>query len=894
MKTKRFFVLPFLFACLLGFSQDRNATTVNSNWQFFQGEDSAKMGNQNKWTSISIPHTWNANDVMDEQSGYYRGVGWYKKTIYLPKAWSQKEVYLYFEGVGQVAEVFINGKSVGKHIGSYNAFSFDISPYLNFSVDNTLNELVVRVDNSHNENIPPLAADFTFYGGIYRDVNLIAVNKVHFDCDNYASTGIFIQTPLVNETKAVLNIKGAFVNGSNAKRNILISQQIFDAEGNLYAEQKKVYNANAGQKLEFEQEWNNLKGMHLWSIEDPYLYRVVSTISDAGTKEKLDQISNPLGFRWYQFDANKGFSLNGKPIKLIGASRHQDFKGLGNALSDDMHVQDVLLLKQMGGNFLRIAHYPQDPTILEVCDRLGILTSVETPIVNRITETEEFSKNAKQMHLEMIRQNYNHPSLIMWTYMNEVLLMPRFNKGSEQQEKYFTAVAKLARALEDITHGEDSIRYTMIPNHGAWDLYNKVGLTKIPKLVGWNLYQGWYSGTLEDFGKFLDKHHAELPDKPLLITEYGSDADIRLHSFKPERFDKTVEYTTLFHQAYLKDMLSRPFVAAAMIWNLAEFNSEQRAETTPHINAKGLLTFDRKPKDSYRFYQANLLKTPYLQIGSKEWDKRTGFAISAKNLSSVQPVTVFSNQQKVTISLNGKEIGTVATAQGMAKMDIPFVNGVNELTASSNENGVQVLDHVTIQFQLLSQDLKNAKLPFQSMNISLGDKRYFFDAVAGQTWIPEQEYQPGSWGYIGGQIFTMKGSTRTGYGTTKHSIGSDLDPIFQTQRTGIQQFKMDLPNGTYDLSLLFAELLSPTKANELVYNLGNAAPPEEFKERSFNVLINGQEILSGFGNNNYLEPLHAITTKHRILVSNNEGITIDFKALVGDAVLNGIQVRKVY
>jgi len=379
-----------------------------------------------------------------------------------------------------------------------------------------------------------------------------------------------------------------------------------------------------------------------------------------------------------------------------------------------------------------------------------------------------------------------------------------------------------------------------------------------------------------------------------LITEYGSDADFRLHSFKPERFDKTVEYTTLFHQAYLKDMLSRPFVAAAMIWNLAEFNSEQRAETTPHINAKGLLTFDRKPKDSYRFYQANLLKTPYLQIGSKEWDKRTGFAISAKNLSSVQPVTVFSNQQKVTISLNGKEIERVATAQGMAKMDIPFVNGVNELTASSNENGVQVLDHVTIQFQLLSQDLKNAKLPFQSMNISLGDKRYFFDAVAGQTWIPEQEYQPGSWGYIGGQIFTMKGSTRTGYGTTKHSIGSDLDPIFQTQRTGIQQFKMDLPNGTYDLSLLFAELLSPTKANELVYNLGNAAPPEEFKERSFNVLINGQEILSGFGNNNYLEPLHAITTKHRILVSNNEGITIDFKALVGEAVLNGIQVRKVY
>jgi len=244
--------------------------------------------------------------------------------------------------------------------------------------------------------------------------------------------------------------------------------------------------------------------------------------------------------------------------------------------------------------------------------------------------------------------------------------------------------------------------------------------------------------------------------------------------------------------------------------------------------------------------------------------------------------------------LNGKEIGTAATNQGIANFEVPFVNGINELTASSSENAVQILDHVTIDFQLLSQDLKNAKLPFQYMNISLGDKRYFFDEKSGQSWMPEQEYQPGSWGYVGGQVFTIKGSTRTGYGTNKHLIGTNMDPIFQTQRTGIQQFKMDLPDGTYELSLLFAELLSPVKASELVYNLGNSAPPEAFKERSFNVLLNGQEILSSFGNGNYLEPLHAITTKHRIVVSNGQGITLDFKALVGEPILNGVQVRRVY
>ena len=606
----------------------------------------------------------------------------------------------------------------------------------------------MKVNNSHNENIAPLSADFTFYGGIYRDVYLKAINKVHFDADNHASSGIFITTPSVTNNNATVNIKGAFVNESNSKRNIVVSQKIYDVTGKLIAEQKSAFKTNPGQKVDFVQDFKNIKGQHLWSIEDPYLYRLVSTITDAATNQKLDEVTNPLGFRWFAFDADKGFFLNGKAVKLIGASRHQDYKGLGNALPDEMHVRDVELLKQMGGNFLRIAHYPQDPTILETCDRLGILTSVETPIVNRITETEEFSNNAKQMHLEMIRQNYNHPSLIMWTYMNEVLLMPRYERGSEKQETYFKAIAKLAQELEDLTRKEDTIRYSMIPNHGAWELYNRVGLTKIPKLVGWNLYLGWYNGTMEDFGKFLDMHHKELPDKPLIIAEYGSDADSRLHSFNPVRFDKTIEYTTDFHQVYLKDMMDRPFVAAGIIWNLAEFNSEQRAETTPHINAKGLLTWDRKPKDGYRFYQANLLHTPYIQIGSKDWNVRTGFATSENELICQQPVAVFSNGKAVTLILNGKDVGTSETVQGIAKFNVPFVNGINRVVAKTTVNGNAVTDQADIRFNLLSQNLRSQKLPFTEMNISLGDYRFFYDEKTAQTWIPEQAYKPGTWGYI--------------------------------------------------------------------------------------------------------------------------------------------------
>jgi beta-galactosidase len=891
---KIFIGLSFLFILFSANAQDRISSSINSNWQFCKG-DTSKATSSKKWSLVSIPHTWNSEDVSDEEPGYYRGEGWYKKSIMIPTSWKEKEVYLYFEGVGQVAEVYLNGKFVGKHIGSYNAFTFPITHYLNYESEaKGNNEILIKVDNSHDENIPPLSADFTFYGGIYRDVYVKAINKIHFDADNYASSGIFITTPVVNSNNAIVNIKGSLINKTESKRKLIISNKIYTNDGKLFSEQNNSYVLNSGQKTEFQQAIKNIKDPHLWSLDDPYLYRVVSTIYDAANNQKLDEIVNPIGFRWFSFDAEKGFFLNGKSIKLIGASRHQDYKGLGNALSDAMHVQDVELLKEMGGNFLRIAHYPQDPAIIEACDRLGILTSVETPIVNRITESEAFAMNAKEMHTEMIRQYYNHPSLIIWTYMNEVLLMPRYAKGSEQQENYFKAVTNLAQELENITHQEDSIRYTMIPNHGAFELYNKVGLTKIPKLVGWNLYQGWYSGTLQDFGKFLDNHHKELPNKPVLVAEYGSDADIRIHNFKPERFDKSIEYTTQLHLSYLKDIQKRPFVAAGIIWNLAEFNSEQRIETTPHINAKGLLTWDRKPKDSYRFYQSNLLKIPYLQIGSKEWNKRTGFAISDTAQICIQPITIFTNQNKVTLKLNGKNIGTKETNQGIVNFEVPFINGWNEISVSSNENGIEISDNVNIQFNMLTQNLQNKEIPFTSMNISMGDKRFFFDDKTGQTWIPEQPYKTGSWGYIGGELFTVKGSTRTGYGTTKDIIGTELEPIYQTQRIGIQQFRFDVPDGEYELAFHFAELLSPAKSNDLVYNLGGATAIEEYKERSFNILMNGQEIITNLSNTGYLEPLHAVAVKQRVIVNNNTGIILNFVPIKGEPILNAIQLKKIY
>ncbi|RYG00104.1 MAG: glycoside hydrolase family 2, partial [Chitinophagaceae bacterium] len=364
----------------------------------------------------------------------------------------------------------------------------------------------------------------------------------------------------------------------------------------------------------------------------------------------------PVGLRYFSFDVNQGFILNGKPCKLIGASRHQDFAGLGDAVPKTLQVKDVELLKDMGGNFLRVAHYPQDQAILDACDRLGILASVEIPIVNEITESVAFTANCKAMQLEMIKQNYNHPSIIIWAYLNEVLLRMRHNDNPERKKQYLANIEKLAQELEDLTRKTDPTRYTLMSNHGDVNGYIKAGLIKIPMLVGWNLYQGWYGGKYEDFGPALDKIHQQIPDKPMLVTEFGADVDPRIHAFAPVRFDKSLEYGMLYHQTYIKDILKRPFVVGAAVWNLADFSSETREETMPFVNNKGLLTLDRKPKNTFYLYKANLQTRPFLKIGDGSWNLRSGIAKPNENLV-MQLVQVIANTDTVEVFANGNSLG---------------------------------------------------------------------------------------------------------------------------------------------------------------------------------------------------------------------------------------------
>ncbi len=871
--------------------------TINNHWELFMGDltDPFDNSSEAEWEAVSLPHTWNSLDVTDETPGYYRGTGWYKKTVYLSNNNKEKQILLHFEGVNQVAQVYINGKTAGEHTGGYTAFTIDITPFLRFdsSEGRTPQEIMVRVDNAHNEDIPPLSADFTFYGGIYRDVSLMVFEDIHIFRENHGSDGVWISTPQVSAQSAEVVVRTAIKNPLPEKQKITVLTSIHDNRGDLVAESSASVRLAPGSVTDHQQKIIRVESPKLWSPENPTLYTVTTSILQPKSGKSLDSQVHPLGFRYFRFEADSGFYLNGEPLKLVGVNRHQDFQGYGNAIPDDINLQDVRMMKEMGANFLRIAHYPQDRQILELCDRLGILTSVEIPIVNRITESEAFRQNCLTMQTEMIRQNFNHPSVIIWAYMNEVLLRPKFQPETTRYQEYVGNITSLAEELEALTRREDPGRYTMIPNHGAMSRYVDSRLTEIPMLVGWNLYQGWYDKNIEGFASFLDRHRAELPHKPLLVTEYGGGADPRIRSFSPERFDFSVEYNNYLHRVYMKKMLERPFVAAAMVWNFADFNSEGRGDAVPHMNNKGITEWNRKPKDTYYLYQALLKKEPFIAIASRNWTLRAGIAEPGSPNKSFQPVEVYSNMEEVSLIHNGMPVNKISQDGAVSIFLVGFTQGRNTLTTTAVSGDETVSDQVDLDF-ILQPDLFGENAPDWNMiSISNGDKRHFVQQENGVVWLPDRPYKKGGWGSIGGEPYTMSHSSRQSYGTDREITGTELDPIFQTQVTGIREYRFDAGPGSYELYLHFAELEAGSEGEPLPYNLDSQMHQVSEGYREFSVYVNGLLLLDGINNREELLPGKSYSVKSKIIVKEDEGISILFRPQEGPTILNAIELRKI-
>ena len=893
MKKSLFVLTVSLFFFAPNAFSQRVVYSINDSWQFSKGDFPLCVNDgfdDGKWESVNIPHTWNKSDAMDDLPGYYRGLNWYRRTVTIPLEKKDKQLTIFFEAVNQEVELFVNAKSVGKHLGGYTRFSFDITPFILFGKKNTF---AVKVDNSFNENIPPLTADFTFFGGIYRDVYLIYTSKQHISTTHFASSGVYITTPVVSEKKADISIKTILTNTEMSDKKIRLEQTIISPEKKIISINSITYLLHKFSKqVEFIQTLK-INNPTLWSPDSPVLYSVITRLYDSKTNILLDETSNPLGFRWFEFSPEKGFILNGKPCKLMGTNRHQCFEGLGNALPDEIHVRDIKLLKDMGANFLRVAHYPQDPTIMEMCDKFGIITSIEIPIVNTITVNEQFTKNCLQMAREMVMQDFNHPSVLIWAYMNEVLLKIPDNSNSVKKADYLSKVGELALKIDNQLRADDAYRYTMIPMHANFDDYDKAKLTQIPMIVGWNMYQGWYGGKIGDFEVVLDNFHSKLKDKPVIVTEYGADVDPRLHSFTPVRFDYTTEYANQLHEHYSKAIKERKYISGAAIWNLNDFYSEERENSVPHVNSKGITTQNRELKDSYLFYQAVLLTRHVVLIGSSNWNIRGGIADS--NYVCKQAMKVYSNLQEIELIVNGKSIGKKPVTENTAQFVVPFKNGTNSIEAfGKNAQNEMVCDFKKIDFRMIPSNLKDKILPFSELNVMLGSNRFFEDEINNVIWIPEKEYSPGSWGYIGGTPYQKKTKYAQQPASDLDIYNTNIDPVFQTMRSGLKSFKLDVPDGKYTISFYWAELESAKERKVSVYNLGNDAVADNFTKRIFDVSINNVKVKNKLNISEEFGERTAIIIKSVVDVNSGDGLNIEFEPIVGKTMLNAIRIYRNY
>ncbi|CAN5822642.1 glycoside hydrolase family 2 TIM barrel-domain containing protein [soil metagenome] len=835
----------------------RVAYTINAGWRYHA--DGLNLAEKpatadESWERVSVPHTWNASDPFDDVPSYRRGIGWYRQHLVLDPALRDKRIFIHFEGVNQVADVFVNNAFVGRHSGGYTAFTMDVTRYVNFGPANE-NVVAVQVDNSHNPFIPPLSVGFALYGGIYRDVWVIATDAVHFAMD-HGSSGIAVTTPVVTRARGTVKVRGAVSNDLGTARRLDVVNTVLDAAGRSVAERRSSLAVGSGADESWEQALPEVAAPHLWSPDDPYLYTVRTDLFEGATLR--DRVTTSLGFRWYSFDGQQGFTLNGAKLQLRGTNRHQDYAGLGSALSNDLHWRDMEIIKEMGANFVRLAHYPQDPAVLDAADRLGLLIWEEIPVVNYITIAPEFTRHAENMLTEMIRQHRNHPSVILWGTMNEVFLWGPggYRIAKQADTTYMRHVRAYAAHMDSVARREDPTRVTTMAIHGSAD-YDASGVAAISQVLALNLYNGWYSGTFAEFGPTLDRRHARMPDRPIFVSEYGAEDDARVNSLEPERFDFSNTWMRRYHESYLAQINARPWLAGTAIWNEFDFSQPETGGSIPYMNQKGMVTWDRTPKDVYYLYKANWNPAPMVYIASRGWTRRMGTGVTPMP----QPIDVYSNQARVELVVNGRSLGAMAPdAVHRASWNVTFVPGDNVIEARSGA----LADRLVIHFAWQPSTLASAAVPFRELAVNVGGKAQYADE--GGIWIGDQAYAPGSFGYVGG--------TQTMFDKDLPVTGSRQTPLYFTYRSGLSAYRFDVPDGEYDVELLFAE------------------PSAKPNERVFDVTVNERILVGRLDLSSRYGIARAATYASRVSATSGSGITVGFTPIQGQPLLNAIHVRR--
>ena len=617
----------------------RNIICLNEGWQFIKNcaDPKATEGAE----KVNLPHCWNAVDGQDGGNDYFRGDCLYTKTLRKSEL-GEGEHYLEIRGANSSADVYVNGTALCHHDGGYSTWRVNLTEALTEEE----NLLSIVVNNAPNETVYPQVADFTFYGGIYRDVYLITVNETHFDLDYYGAPGIKV-TPNVNGKDATVEVE-VYTTAMKAGQQIVYT--LLDQAGK---ELQRL--ASADKKATFE-----IKDVHLWNgRKDPYLYSCKAEIVEG--ENVVDNISTRFGCRTFRIDPNNGFILNGEEYPLRGVSRHQDRWGVGNALTRQHHEEDIDFICEVGCTTIRLAHYQHDQYFYDLCDEKGLVIWAEIPYISKHMPTGR--ENTISQMKELVSQNYNHPSIVVWGLSNEISI------GGSSED-----LLENHHILNDLCHEMDKTRLTTIAAVSMCKMDDPY--LQIPDVVSYNHYFGWYGGDTSMNGPWFDKFHAMHPNIPIGCSEYGCEA-LNWHTSDPRQGDYTEEYQAYYHEELIRQLFTRKYMWATHVWNMFDFGADARAEGGENgQNHKGLMTFDRKyKKDSFYAYKAWLNPEPMIHLCGKRYVDR---------VEDVTKVTVYSNQPSVELFANGVSLGVKEAADHFFYFDVPNV-GETKLTAVAGE-----------------------------------------------------------------------------------------------------------------------------------------------------------------------------------------------------------------
>lgn len=663
-------VVLFMLYGMSMFAQ-RQDILLNNDWNF-RFSHQVQKGTE---VRVDLPHTWNAQDALSGKIDYKRGIGNYEKNLFIRPEWKGKRLFIRFEGVNNIADVFINRRHIGEHRGGYGAFIFEITGKVEYGKENSI---LVRVNNGEQLDIMPLVGDFNFYGGIYRDVHLLITDETCISPLDYASPGVRLIQDSVSHRYAKVRAIVDLSNGSSGNQEVELNVRLLDGQ-RVVKEGTKNVNLSGNEVMQQELTFE-IDQPHLWNgRQDPFLYQAEVTLFRNG--QMVDRVTQPLGLRFYRIDSDKGFFLNGKHLPLKGVCRHQDRSEVGNALRPQHHEEDAALMLEMGVNAVRLAHYPQATYFYDLMDKNGIIVWAEIPFVGPggyndkgFVDLPAFRANGKEQLKELIRQHYNHPSICVWGLFNELTEL------GDNPVEYI-------KELNVLAHQEDTTRPTTSASNQMGDL------NFITDAIAWNRYDGWYGGTPADLGKWLDRMHKDHPEICIAISEYGAGASIyhqqdSLVKTVPTSWWHPENWQTYYHIENWKTISSRPYVWGSFVWNMFDFGAAHRTEgDRPGINDKGLVTFDRKVrKDAFYFYKANWNREkPMLYLTGKRNTVRT---------QRLQTITAFTNLSGAELFVNGKSYGKT-TPDSYAILEwknVELEPGENEIKVVSTNKKLPLSD----------------------------------------------------------------------------------------------------------------------------------------------------------------------------------------------------------